>query len=447
METITSAVRSQCARAPEAKALVHGSATLNYAMLASESMALAGRIREQLVDRAVGRLAIVPVQHPRTLVLTLAAELAELDVVLLPLGTSRQRAAELARIIPGTAWVDTGEEQLDLQLPEHTGRSADGSVYLFTSGTTGAPKCARHTWASLSANIRTSARARAATWMTGYSLYSYSGLQVWLQVLDAGGCLVVPPDFSGPTGVGCLTECRVDYLNGTPTYLRGLLLHGTAQDWRAVTLRSITIGGEIVDQALLDALAAALPSTSIIHVYGSTEVGPLIVTRDGRAGFDASLLDGERFAIRDGELWIRRQQASMSGYLAGAGSGTWQPLAGWYRSGDLVEQRGDRVAFLGRVDDVINVAGFKVHPAVVEAVIGAVPGVLDVRVHGRQSSLAGALVEAELHVDPTTNRRALTQQIREACSSALPAPMVPRLFRFSEDELPRTAAQKARREL
>jgi len=38
-------------------------------------------------------------------------------------------------------------------------------------------------------------------------------------------------------------------------------------------LRQITLGGEIADQAVLDALARRFPGARITHVYASTEAG------------------------------------------------------------------------------------------------------------------------------------------------------------------------------
>ena len=68
----------------------------------------------------------------------------------------------------------------------------------------------------------------------------------------------------------------------------------------------------------------------------------------------------------------------------------------WFATGDLVEIKDDRVYFAGRKSDMINVAGSKVYPVEVERVIRVIPGVADVRVFGKRSSIAGELVACEL---------------------------------------------------
>ena len=73
---------------------------------------------------------------------------------------------------------------------------------------------------------------------------------------------------------------------------------------------------------------------------------------------------------------------------------------GWFATGDLVERVGDRCFFVGRRDDLINVGGNKVQPVRVEQVIQEIPGVRDVRVFARSSSLVGQMVACEYVTEP-----------------------------------------------
>ena len=56
------------------------------------------------------------------------------------------------------------------------------------------------------------------------------------------------------------------HVSGTPTLWRALLV---ALGSKAATLplRQITLGGEAVDQAILDRLANLYPGASITHIY------------------------------------------------------------------------------------------------------------------------------------------------------------------------------------
>jgi cyclohexanecarboxylate-CoA ligase len=49
---------------------------------------------------------------------------------------------------------------------------------------------------------------------------------------------------------------------------------------------------------------------------------------------------------------------------------------GWFRSGDLAEQRGEYYAITGRIKDVINRGGVKFNPADVEALLDSHPKIL-----------------------------------------------------------------------
>ena len=104
--------------------------------------------------------------------------------------------------------------------------------------------------------------------------------------------------------------------------------------------------------------------------------------------------------------------------------------AEWIASGDLVELRGDRVYFLGRKSDVINVGGSKVFPAEVEEEIKKVPGVINVRVSGRRSSFAGQLVRAEVVPEAACVEADLKGAILQHCTQALAPYKRPRLIDF-----------------
>jgi acyl-CoA synthetase (AMP-forming)/AMP-acid ligase II len=321
--------------------------------------------------------------------------------------------------------------------------STDGvapAVLVLTSGTSGPPKCAVHTWSTLSAAVRYDMSDADRRWLVAYPLSHFAGLQVLLQCVLNRDTLVIPSSFGATSGLAALRDHGVTHLCATPTYVRQLLMSSAPEAWCNLSLRHVTLGGEIVDQQLLDSLRSRRPDLAITHMYASTEVGTVLSVRDGREGFDVSLVDDTHLAIRDGELFVRRSARSMLAYAAAVAP------AGddWVATGDLVEVRGGRVLFRGRASDVINVGGFKVHPADVEAVIREVPGVRDVCVVGRKSSIAGHLVKAIVCTAPGVDRAALQAAIAQRCNIALPRHMVPRLFEMC-DELPRTAAQKLSR--
>lgn len=194
-----------------------------------------------------------------------------------------------------------------------------------------------------------------------------AGIQVLLQSLLAGDVLV---DALGLRSLHdrlrFLAAHAVDALSATPTVWRQVLQSGVAG---SLPLRQVTLGGEIADQRLLDALAGAFPDARITHVFASTETGAAFAVRDGREGFPRSYLEeaprGIRLAVRDGVLHLHAPDVS------GAGPD------GFVSTGDLVEVSGDRVRFLGRASGMVDVGGVMVAPEQVEAVLRAHPDVVD----------------------------------------------------------------------
>ena len=117
----------------------------------------------------------------------------------------------------------------------------------------------------------------------------------------------------------------------------------------------------------------------------------------------------------------------------------------FFPTGDLVEIRGERVYFVGRTDDIINVGGRKVSPLQVERVIRRVPGVAQTRVYARSSSLAGKLVAAEITVTPGAVPEDVREAIRQVARERLESQEIPR-FIDVVDEIAVSIAQKTVRQ-
>jgi acyl-CoA synthetase (AMP-forming)/AMP-acid ligase II len=307
-------------------------------------------------------------------------------------------------------------------------------VIIFTSGTSGPPKPVLHSWESLFSAIHRSPRVSRKSWLLAYGATRFAGLQVVAQALGTGGAIAVPSDPSPASVVALLARRQVDFASGTPSFWRMLIRNSSAEDIRDVSLRQITLGGEVVDQSVLDELKSCFPGAQITQVYASTEMGACFSVHDGLEGFPATFveegLQSSRLRVSpEGELLIQSAR-SMVGYLrADRDEGEWFP------SGDLVERRGDRYIFVGRKSDSINVGGRKVFPLEVENVIRAVDDVADVCVAGLPSSILGEVVGAEVVLRDGVDREQATQAIRDRCQAQLPKYKVPASLQFV-DELP-----------
>jgi acyl-coenzyme A synthetase/AMP-(fatty) acid ligase len=309
---------------------------------------------------------------------------------------------------------------------------------LLTSGTTGVPKMALHTMASLTGAIKDDRKVEdSVVWSTFYDIRRYGGLQIFLRAMFDGASLVLSSaeestaDFLNRAGAHSVT-----HISGTPSHWRRALMSPAAHRIRP---RYVRLSGEIVDQVILDSLRAFYPDATIVHAFASTEAGVGFDVRDGLAGFPASLI-GDRAAdvqmkVEDGSLRIRSVRTAAR-YLGGDAENLVSE-DGFVDTRDMVELRGDRYYFIGRRDGIINVGGLKVHPEEVEAVINRHPSVQMSLVRGRKSPITGALVVADVVVKGDSSGDAasagiqrLKSDILDACRRTLAPYKVPTTVRF-----------------
>ena len=291
-------------------------------------------------------------------------------------------------------------------------------IHLQTSGTTGAPKWAGHSVDALIATIQ--AGKGPARWLLTYNPGSFAGVQVILSALVSGHVLVAPPYGAS---VGDMADLAVahdaTHISGTPTFWRAFLM---ALGDRPLPLKAVTLGGEAVDQTLLDALKVRFPDAILRHIYATTELGRIFSVADGRAGFPARLLTG-RLGLSDrGTLTV-----------------------GGIDTGDVVEAIEDRVLFRGRADSMVNVGGVKVFPETVEAHILACPQVQEVRVTSKPNPITGAILVADIVLKPLPgdHEAEMPEKIR-AHIAALPRAQRPAALRFVEAIETGATGKKAR---
>jgi len=300
------------------------------------------------------------------------------------------------------------------------GGSSDTRWIVYSSGTTGAPKPIVHTLRSLSRAVRPQDGPR--TWGLVYDPRRLAGLAVIVQALATGSVLVDATRGSIAERVSVMRDAGVDALSATPTLWRQILQTSTSDGWN---LKRITVGGEIADQLLLDALASAFRDAHVTHVFAATETGVAFSVGDGRAGFPASYLEnpprGVALKIRDGILWVHSPTSGLAGE------------DGFVSTGDVVEVRGDRVLFAGRASGVVNVGGTKVHPENVESLIREHPDVREVVVTARPNPFSGNVLIATVVLRAAAAANGTeSSSLRQWLSQRAPAPMVPAQFHIVE---------------
>ena len=309
---------------------------------------------------------------------------------------------------------------------------------LLTSGTTGRPKLVVHSQAGLTAP----SRARkpddgCQVWGTFYDIRRYGGLQILFRALIGGGSLVLSccgEPFA--EHIERLDAHGATHVSGTPSHWRRLVMSPAAQ---LMSPRYVRLSGEIADQAILDALRTVYPQAVVAHAYASTEAGVGFAVNDGREGFPADLIGPGRgeveMKVLGGTLRIRSVRTA-SRYV-GEAAAPLMDADGFVDTGDIVELRGDRFYFVGRLGGIINVGGLKVHPEEVEAVINRHPAVRMSLVRSRRNPFTGAIVVADVvlrtdsgggHVG--SQPAEVKREILQACHAALPEYKVPAAIQF-----------------
>jgi acyl-CoA synthetase (AMP-forming)/AMP-acid ligase II len=257
------------------------------------------------------------------------------------------------------------------------------------------------------------------------------------------GHRLVPVDGADiPSVVEEALASGADAISSTPTFWRLAFLAVPERELQRLPLGQITLGGEIVDDAVLARLRGLYPQAALTHIYASSEAGASIVVNDGRAGFPARWLASAGDARSPGGIALKMEDGRLlvkSPFSSRASGG--RPDE-WVDTGDRIEVRDDRALFLGRSEaQMINVGGNKAYPADIEAVLLSHPRVAWCRVSARKAAIVGFLPVAEVLLSDG-DRRTAEQALFSHCSARLPDFAVPRMWTFV-DRIPVTGALKS----
>jgi acyl-CoA synthetase (AMP-forming)/AMP-acid ligase II len=430
-------LEAAAAEAPQRTAVVSSEGTASYEELLDQSRRVAAALRA----RGITRFAIVEPDAAWVVRLLAGAALAGAEPCQYQPDTDPNelavQTASLGHTVIVTRRDDLGaplsvlrpEVLADARPDADTETPAGPQPLLIrTTGTTGAPKAARHDWRVLTRTVAGVETAPGQRWLLAYGPQQFAGIQVLLHALASRATVVAPFPRLPKDCLQAVLDEKVTCVSATPTFWRFLLAEARSRAVHLPVLRQITLGGEAVPPDLLDELRNLFPEANVSQVYASTEFGSITSVRDGRPGLPVTALHGDdnpgaTVRVEDGQLWVR-PAAGMLGY-AGDTNGSDAGAEGWRPTGDLVEVVGDRVLFRGRDSEVINVGGVKVHPLPVEERILALPDVDAARVYGRPNRLTGAIVAVDIVPSGTANLDTVRQTVKQAVAN-LPRACQPR---------------------
>ncbi|HST62463.1 MAG TPA: amino acid adenylation domain-containing protein, partial [Longimicrobium sp.] len=343
-----------------------------------------------------------------------------------------------------------------------SGATAENLAYIvYTSGSTGKPKgvmvAHRHVVQLI---VETDyVRFGPGDHIAQASNPSFDALtfEAWGAFLNGATLVGIDRDvlLSAPALRTFLREERI-----TTLYQTTALLNQLAREQPDIfsPVREVLFGGQAVDADSVRRLLKAGGPERLLHMYGPTETtawcsweqvehvaDDALTVSVGRATGNQRiyLLDSTLNPVPvgvHGEAWVGGDGV-VRGYLDRPGLTAErfvpdpfaaEPGTRMYRTGDRLRWKADgRLEFVGRVDEQVKIRGFRIEPGEVESVLGAHPGVDEIRVIVREDEPGEHRLVA--YVVGEANTHALREHLRES----LPEYMVPAAFVVLE-QLPLT---------
>lgn len=342
----------------------------------------------------------------------------------------------------------------------------DPAVLIYTSGTTGSPKGALHAHRVLTGHLPGVEMSHDFLGQEGDCLWTpadWAWIGGLFDVLMPGLALGVPvvaarlPKFTPEECMRIVEEGSVKNIFFPPTALRML----KAADTHLDGLRTVASGGEPLGAEMLDWGRGAF-GRMINEFYGQTECNmvasscaALFEPRPGCIGkpvpgHEIGVLDeGGQPAEGEGDVAIRRGSAAMMLEYWNRPEATAEKFRGdWMLTGDRGIWDGDFLRFVGREDDVITSAGYRIGPAEIEDCLLKHAAVATVGVVGKPDRLRTEIVKAYVVLKPGyLPSDTLADELRNFVKNRLASYSYPREISFL-DALPMTVTGKViRKEL
>ncbi len=353
---------------------------------------------------------------------------------------------------------------------------------LYTSGSTGKPKGILHTTGGYLLGIYTTTKyvfdirdddlfwcTADVGWVTGHSYVVYGPLSLGATTLMYEGA----PNWPEPDRFWRIIEdYRVTVLYTAPTAIRAFIRWG--DDWvKKHDLSSLRLLGSVGEPINPEAWMWYSKTIGgghcpVVDTWWQTETGSILITplpgaiptKPGSAtlpffGVDAAVVDerGEEVETNvGGKLIIRKPWPSMLRTIYGDKERYrkqyWSEFTDRYLTGDGARRDEDGYFWIvGRIDDVLNVAGHRLGTSEIESALVAHGYVAEAAVVGRPDEMKGQAVVAFVTLKGSaTPSSGLKTELRDHVGEHIGAIAKPDEVRFAE-ALPKTRSGKIMRRL
>lgn len=390
------------------------------------------------------------------------------------LETIRGRLEDLALVVllddtgrTGTVPFTTIEEGSEEPFVAADSGPDDPALMIYTSGTTGPPKGALHGHRVLLGHVpgfqmhhEFLPQPGDRIWTPADWAWAGGLLNVLLPALLLGVPVVSSPGqkFDPHTAYRIMAEMNVRNAFIPPTALRLMKSVEAPQKHYRLNLRTIGTAGESLGRETWEWVRRTLGVT-VNEFYGQTEcnivigsIGRLGVSRPGpigRAvpGHVVAIVDGQGRELppgATGQIAVRRPDPVMFvGYWNNDAATKAKFIGDWMTTGDMGRMDDEGyITFVGRDDDVITSAGYRIGPSEIEDCLAGHPAVQLAAVVGKPDAVRTEIVKAYLMLRPGHSASAnLAADIRNWVKMRLSMHEYPREVEFV-DSLPLTTSGK-----
>jgi 4-hydroxybenzoate-CoA ligase len=338
------------------------------------------------------------------------------------------------------------------------------AMWLYSSGSTGAPKGTRHVQASLMAAARLFAqnvlgiKESDHVYSAAKLFFAYGMGNALIFPMSVGASAVLDPARPTPGSVfGNLEKHHPTIFCGVPTLFSALLNDANfAAHKGSARLRVCTSAGEALPEHIGSAFTKrfgveiidGVGSTEMLHIFLSNRPGDVVYGTSGKPvpGYDVRLTDEKGIEVADGEvgeLFVRGPTAA-EGYWNQRDKSRSTFHGEWTRTGDKYTRVDGRYTYCGRADDMFKVSGIWVSPFEVEAALMTDPAVLEAAVVPHEDEEGLTKPKAFIVLKPNAKVDDLDQRLKDLVKATAGMWKYPRWISVV-DELPKTATGKIQR--